>query len=85
MVIAVCKFSKIFRGSMSPDPLESCLVLKLLKINSAEKNYASKSDENWCSLPEKNSEYAPDMKHFQKTYLRQFPCLNVFAFSQHST
>ena len=40
MAITVCKFSKIFWGSMPPDPLESILVLKLLKINSAEKNCA---------------------------------------------
>ena len=29
----------------------------------------------------KNSEYAPDMKHFQKAYLRPFPGPNVFIFS----
>ena len=32
-------------------------------------------------FPEKNSEYAPDIKHFQKAYLHPFPGLNVFAFS----
>ena len=37
MAFAVCQFSNIFRESMPPDPLESCLVLKLLKINSADK------------------------------------------------
>ena len=62
-------------------PLESFLALKLLKINSAGKNTPEKSDENWCPLPQKISEYAPGMNHFQKAYLRPFPSLNVFAFS----
>ena len=35
--IAICKFSKNFRGSMPPNPLEPFLILKLLKINSAKK------------------------------------------------
>ena len=48
---------------------------------SAEKNYAWKSYEYWYPLPEKNSAYAPDMKHFQKACLRSFSALNVFAFS----
>ena len=46
MAIAVCQFSKIFQGSMPPDPLESFLVLKLLKNHSAGKNTLEKSDEN---------------------------------------
>ena len=33
------------------------------------------------SPPEKNSEYAPDMKHFQRTYFRPFLGLHVFVFS----
>ena len=40
--------------------------------------------EKWWRLVSslwKNSEYAPDMKHFQKAYLRPFPGLNVFVFS----
>ena len=32
-----------------------------------------------------NSEYAPDMKHYQRAYLRPFPGLNVFVLSKHST
>ena len=41
MAITVCKFSTIFRGSMPRVPLQSFLLLKLLKINSAaKKNYA---------------------------------------------
>ena len=31
--------------------------------------------------PEKNSKYAPDLKHFQWAYLRPFPGLNVLVFS----
>ena len=47
-------------------PLESFLLFKLLKIKSVEKKLRLKSDENWCLLPEKNSEYAPDIKTFSK-------------------
>ena len=49
---------------MPPDPPESFLLLKLLKIKFVEKKLRMKCDENWCPLPEKNFEYAPDMKHF---------------------
>ena len=42
MAIAVCKFSKFFRGSMLRTPLESFLILTLLKINSAEKTTLEK-------------------------------------------
>ena len=38
MAITVCKFSKIFRGSMPPDSPRVILLLKLLKINYARKN-----------------------------------------------
>ena len=41
MAIAVCKFSKNFRGSMPPYPHKSFLLLNLLKIClKKEKNYA---------------------------------------------
>ena len=73
---------QIFSGGACPRTiLELYLVLKLLKIKSAEINCACKSDKNWCPLLQKISEYAPDMKHFQKVYLRPFRGLNVFAFS----
>ena len=49
---------------MPPAPLESFLVFKLLEINSAEKKLRLKNDENCCPVPEKNSDYAPDMKQF---------------------
>ena len=81
MAIAVCKISKTFGGACPRTPLESFLAIKLLKINSAGTNTLEKSDENWCLLPKQISEYAPDMKHFQKAYLRPFPSLNVFSFS----
>ena len=81
MAITVCKFSKIFRRSMSPDPPRVLLLLKLLVINSAGKSTLEKSDEIRCSLPEKNFPCIPDMKHFQRAYLRPFPGLNVFVFS----
>ena len=74
-------FQKFSRGTCPRTPLESFLTLKLLKNNSSGKNTLKKSDEYWCPLPE----YAPDMKHFQKAYLRPFASLNVFAFSWHLT
>ena len=46
MAIAVCEFSKNFRMSMPPDPQESFLLFKLLKINSVKKQRL-KRDENW--------------------------------------
>ena len=66
---------------MTPDPPKAVFVTKLLKITLPGKDCAWKSDEIWCPLPEKNSEYAPDMKHFERTYFRPFPGLHVFVFS----
>ena len=43
ITITACKFSKIFRGSMSPNPLEPFLCLNELQISSAEKNTLEKS------------------------------------------
>ena len=40
VAIAACKFSKFFRGGMSPDPLELFLFLNQLQICSARKKYA---------------------------------------------
>ena len=40
IAITACKFSKFFRGSMPPDPLEPFLFLNQLQISSAEKEYA---------------------------------------------
>ena len=42
IAITVCQFSKNFRGSMPPDPLESFLLFKLHKINSAGKTTLEK-------------------------------------------
>ena len=39
MATAVCKFSKIFWGSMPPDPPRAFFILNMLS-NSAGKNYA---------------------------------------------
>ena len=67
MAIAVCKFSKFFRGSMSPDPLHSFLFLNVLQINFTEKKiYKLKNDEFDTPDPENNSESAPDVKTFAK-------------------
>ena len=66
MAIAVCKFLKISGGACPRTPLGSFLLLQLLQIKSNEKKIRLKSGENWCLLPEKNSEYPPDMKAVSK-------------------
>ena len=43
IAITACKFSKFFRGSMPPDPLESFLCLNQLQISCAEKNTLKKT------------------------------------------
>ena len=53
ITITARKFSKIFRGSMSPNPLEPYLCLKELQISSAERNTLEKS-----ALPFKISRFA---------------------------
>ena len=50
MAITVYQFSKIFRGSMPPDPLESFLFLNLLEINTTEKN---KLEKTFVASPKK--------------------------------
>ena len=65
---------------MPPNPLESFLLLKLPKINCAEKNTLKEVTKFGApSIPENFSEcaYAPDMKHFQRAYLGLFPGLIV--------
>ena len=42
ITIAACKFSKIFQGSMPPDPLEPFLCLSQLQISSTEKKHLKK-------------------------------------------
>ena len=71
------KIQKNFQGCMLPDPLELSLFLNLLQINSNGKNTLEKMSKFGVQAPEKNSECAPDMKHFQRAYLRPFPGLNV--------
>ena len=66
MTIAVCrpKFLKISWGSMPPASLEPFLFLNLLRVNSAVKNTLEKMSKFIALVPEKISEYAPDMKVF---------------------
>ena len=70
-----------FRGSMSPVPLELFLLLKLPKINSAGKKLRLKKWRNLVPFPEKDFEYPPDTKHFQRAYVRPFSNLNILVFS----
>ena len=57
---------------MPPDPLESFLVLKLLKINSAGKNTRVKKLRKLVPSAWKNFWIRREIKHFQKAYLRPF-------------
>ena len=58
---------KCFPGEhASGPPYSRFWHLGCLKLTLPEKNTLEKSDENWCRLPEKISEYASDMKHFSK-------------------
>ena len=49
--ITACKFSKNFRGSMLPDPLETFLLLNQLQICFSEKNILAKSVEIMARTP----------------------------------
>ena len=62
---------------MPPDPLEPFLFLNWLQINSAVKNTRNKMSKFNALIPENISEYVPNMKHFQRAYLRPFLSLNV--------
>ena len=57
---------KVFPEEHAPGPPWSRFCyLSSLKL-SLPKKLRLKGDENWCPLPEKNSEYTPDMKTFSK-------------------
>ena len=64
MAIAVC--TKSFRGSMPPNPLD--LFLNLHRILPEKIRLIKMSKFNALVL-EKFSEYAFDMKHFQRAYV----------------
>ena len=67
-------------GACPRTSLESFLLLQLLEINSAvKKNTLEKEKKFAALLSEKNSEYDPDMKHFQRAYLRPLQGLNVIT------
>ena len=63
----------------SQTTLEPFLFLNLLQINSAGKNRPTLETMSKFNalVPEKMFEYAPDMKHFRRAYLRLFLDLNV--------
>ena len=66
MAIAVCRFAKSFRGSMPPHPLHSFLNLHQIL---PEKIRLIKMSKFNALVLEKISEYAFDMKHFQRAYV----------------
>ena len=74
-------FQKFLGGACPRSPLKLFLLLKLLEITLPGKDRALKMTKFGTLSLQKNSEYAPDMKHFERTYLRPFPGLHVFVFS----
>ena len=77
------QFFKKFPGEHAPGPPWSRFwYLSCLKITLPGKMRLKKVTK-MDAPPEKISECAPDITHFQKQkpYLRPFPSLNVFAFS----
>ena len=71
MTIAVCRFAKSFRGSMPPDPLEPFSFLNLHQILTEKIRLIKMSKFNALVLEKFSeiSEYAFDMKHFQRAYV----------------
>ena len=78
MATTVCKFSKIFRGRHAPGPPRAFFILNMLQNNSAEK-MRLKICRIWVYLPEKISEYAPDMKTFFQGLIYAFFGSNFFS------
>ena len=68
MAIAVCRFAKSFRGSMLPTPLEPFSFLNWHHILPEKMRLIEMSKSNALVL-EKISEYAFDIKHFQRAYV----------------
>ena len=72
---------KKFRGSMSPDFLELFCFSVYFEVILPEKTALKKcQNQNLVPLQKKNSEYAPDIKLFQRVHLRPFPGQNGFVF-----
>ena len=66
-LLQYANFQKFSGRACSRTPLESFLLLRPSCLNLiCRKKLRLKSDENWCPLPEKISEYAPDVKTFSK-------------------
>ena len=64
MAVTVGEFSKIFRGSMPPDPLEPFFVRQLASNQFFRKELDLKNIEIWCHFFKKISDYTSDIKHF---------------------
>ena len=68
---------------MPPDPSRAVFVSQLASNEFCRKKIHLKNVKIWCSLSEKHSEDALDLKQFRSAYLRPFPGLtsDIFAFS----
>ena len=75
-----------FSGKACPRTLWSFLfVFQLASNQFCRKKLRLKNIEMWGPFLKKNSNYASDMKHFERTYLRSFPRLDVYRFYIYSS
>ena len=68
----VCEFSKFFRGSMPPDPLQPFLLLDQFQVGFAEKRMRLKKCGNYGGGPVKISRYTTDKNSCRPTIFRFF-------------
>ena len=73
-------FQKFSGGACPRTPLEPFLFSICIKITLPKKTTLGIYVKMWCPLPEKNSEYAADMKTFFKGLIYTFFGSNVFVF-----
>ena len=80
MASTVCKFSKIFRGSMPQDAPRVFFIFYMLQ-NDSQVKLRLKICRNLVPLSEKVSEYAADIKTILKGLIYAFFGSNVLVFS----
>ena len=74
MATAVCEFSKLFWGSMSPDPPRAFFIVNIyIRQNNSAQNNTLENMANWGTPYVKEFlEYVTDMKAFLKGFLCLF-------------
>ena len=84
--VAYVNIFKKFPGEHVPGPPERFCSSICFKVTLREKAFLKNVEiKIWSPPHNKDSEYAPVIKHHQRTYLRLFPGLNVFVSGLHST